>query len=187
MVSDVPTAQRVVAALGDILRSSLDHTARQEICLREEVGFVQRYLDIQRARFRHRLRVEVDVPDALGTALVPSLVLQPLVENAIRHGIEASAEGGRIWISAARRHDDVLLTVENAGTPNGVSPNGDGDRGRGGVGLTNLEARLTQLYGSAHTFRAHRNGDGRFTVTLTVPYHTDASLFPTRELPLAMR
>ena len=118
MVSDVPLAQRVVSALGDLLRSSLDHTAGQEIRLRDELAFVQRYVDIQRARFRHRLLIDVDVPDALGDALVPSLVLQPLVENAIRHGIEPSAEGGRIWIRATRRGGEVALTVENEGGPN---------------------------------------------------------------------
>jgi hypothetical protein len=178
MVSDVPTAQRVVSALGDLLRSSLDHTAGQEIRLRDELAFVQRYVDIQRARFRHRLVIDVNVPDALGEALVPSLVLQPLVENAIRHGIEPSAEGGRIWIRATRRGGEVDLTVENEGIPNDSTSNGNGGRSRGGVGLANLEARLAQLYGSAHAFRADWNGHGRFTVTLRVPYHTDASLFP---------
>jgi two-component sensor histidine kinase len=182
MVSDVPTAQRVVAALGDLLRSSLDHTARQETCLRDELAFVQRYVDIQRARFRHRLVVDVDVADRLGDALVPSLVVQPLIENAIRHGIEPSAAGGRIWIRATRRGDDVVLTVENDGTPNDRSSDGHGNRSRVAVGLANIEARLAHLYGSAQTCRADSNGDGRFTVTLTIPYHTDPSLFPAREL-----
>jgi signal transduction histidine kinase len=181
MVSDVPSAQRVVSALGDLLRSALDHTAGQEIRLRDELAFVQRYVDIQRARFRNRLLIDVDVPDSLGDALVPSLVLQPLVENAIRHGIEPSAEGGRIWIRAARRGGEVALTVENEGIPNDSTSNGNGSRSRGGVGLANLEARLAQLYGSAHAFRADWNGDGRFTVTLRVPFHTDASLFPAPE------
>ena len=176
MVTDVPTAQRVVSALGDLLRSSLDHTAGQEIALRDELAFVSRYVEIQQARFRQRLTIDVEVPDALGEALVPSLVLQPLVENAIRHGIEPNADGGRVWIRAARRDADVVLTVENEGAPNGARPHDDRDRA--GVGLANLEARLAQLYGGSHAFHAGWNGDGRFTVTLTVPYHTDASLFP---------
>ena len=180
MITDVPTAQRVVSALGDLLRSSLDHTARQEIRLGEELAFVQRYVDIQRARFRHRLLIDIDVPEALGEALVPSLVLQPLVENAIRHGIEPKAEGGRIWIRVARRGEDVALTVENEGIPTEAPSNGDSARERVGVGLANVEARLAQLYGSAHSFRAAWNGNQHFSVTLTVPYHTDASLFPTQ-------
>ena len=187
MVSDVPTAQRVVAALGDLLRSSLDHTAGQEICLRDELAFVQRYIEIQQARFRHRLLVDVDVPDSLGDALVPSLVVQPLIENAIRHGIEPSAEGGRIWIRATRRGDDVVLTVENDGAPNDPASNGHGYRHRVGVGLANLEARLAQLYGSAHAYRADWNGNGRFTVTLAIPYHSDPSLFPARELAVEVQ
>lgn len=181
MVTDVPTAQRVVSALGDLLRSSLDHTARQEIPLREELAFVQRYLEIQRARFRQRLRVKVDVTDDLGDALVPSLVLQPLVENAIRHGIEPEADGGQIWISAERSGDAVVLSVANDGIPNdtGIA------RQRGespGVGLTNAAARLAQLYGPSHCLRAaweaYGSGGDRFVVELSVPYHTEADAFP---------
>jgi hypothetical protein len=176
MVSDVPTAQRVVSALGDLLRLSLDHTARQEIPLREEVVFVQRYVEIQRARFRPRLTVAVDVPAGLDDALVPSFVLQPLVENAIRHAIEPSAEGGHVWVRAERAGERLVLMVENDGAPNGKSPDAGGRRS--GVGLANLSARLTQLYGAAHAFRAAPNGDGRFVVSLTIPYHTDAARPP---------
>ena len=93
ILTDVATAQRVIAALGDLLRSSIDHTARQEITLREELTFVRRYVDIQQARFRNRLDVQIDVPESVSEALVPSLVLQPLVENAIRHGIEPHTRG----------------------------------------------------------------------------------------------
>ncbi|HZI41948.1 MAG TPA: histidine kinase [Gemmatimonadaceae bacterium] len=176
MVSDVPTAQRVVSALGDLLRLSLDHTARQEITLREELVFVQRYVEIQRARFRQRLTVTIDVPVGLETALVPSLVLQPLVENAIRHAIEPSTEGGHVWVRAERATDKLVLTVENDGAPNGNRPDSNGRRY--GVGLANLSARLVQLYGAAHAFRATSNGDGRFVVSLTLPYHTDPARLP---------
>lgn len=171
MVTDVPTAQRVISALGDLLRASLDHTARQEISLRDEVTFVTRFLDIQRARFRNRLSVELNVPDTLLDALVPSLVLQPLVENAIRYGIEPNAAGGHVWIGAARHELELILTVRDDGPGAGAS-NG------AGVGLANIEARLHQLYGVAGTFQAGRNSDGHFTVTLRLPYHTDATLFP---------
>jgi two-component system LytT family sensor kinase len=180
MVSDVPTAQRVVSALGDLLRASVDHTARQEVPLREELGFVERYVDIQRARFRQRLSVVMDVPNELAAALVPSLVLQPLVENAIRHGIEPAAEGGRITLRAIRRDGQLELTVENDWWPDETNATGSAPY-RGGVGLANLESRLAQLYGSSHSFRAARNGDGRFTVTIVLPYHTvDDSRVATR-------
>ena len=180
MVTDVPTAQRVVSALGDLLRSSLDHTARQEIPLRDELAFVQRYVEIQRARFRQRLRIHVDIEDNVGEALVPSLVLQPLVENAIRHGIEPQTDGGQVWIRARRSGDAILLSVANDGVPNGAT-NGEQTEARG-VGLANVAARLAQLYGPSDSFRAgwEGNGDGagRFIVELTVPYHTEADLFP---------
>jgi LytS/YehU family sensor histidine kinase len=178
MVSDVPAAHRVIAALGDLLRSSLDHTARQEIPLREELAFVGRYLDVQKARFRTRLAVEIDTEDAPLDALVPSLVLQPLVENAIRHGIEANTEGGTIWISAAHEDGQLVLTVRDDGSLE--SPEGPRARttSASGVGLTNIENRLAQLYGAKHTFHARRASDGRFEVTLALPFHTDAGLFP---------
>lgn len=181
MVTDVPTAQRVVSALGDLLRSSLDHTARHEIPLRDEMAFVQRYVDIQRARFRQRLRVHVDVDGSVGDALVPSLVLQPLVENAIRHGIEPQTDGGEVWIRAHRSGDAIILSVTNEAAPNGAAANGRQSESRG-VGLANVAARLEQLYGRTHRFCAARHGNGngtdRFVVELTVPYHTEADLFP---------
>jgi two-component sensor histidine kinase len=176
MLSDVPTAQRVISALGDLLRTSLDHTARQETPLHEELAFVQRYLDIQRARFRQRLTVHIDAPAALSDALVPSLVLQPLVENAIRHGIEPSANGGAIWISARQSDRDLVLTVTNDGEANDSS--GMRANGGGGVGLANVAARLTQLYDRAHRFEAGWSEPARFRVMLMLPYHTDATLFP---------
>jgi len=184
MVSDVPTAQRVVSALGDLLRSSLDHTARQEIPLRDELAFVQRYVEIQRARFRQRLRVDVDISEAVGDALVPSLLLQPLVENAIRHGIEPQAGGGRVWIRAHRSGDAVVLSVANDGRPNDGGNQSAPSKSRG-VGLTNVAARLAQLYGPSHGFRAvwdgNGNGSSRFVVEIRVPYHTETDLFPAAD------
>jgi hypothetical protein len=166
MVSDVAAAQGVVSALGDLLRASLDHTAQQEIPLRDELAFVGRYLDVQRARFRSRIGVELSVPDGLLDALVPSLVLQPLVENAVRHAIEPNAEGGRIWITASRANGDLALVVRNDGVQNGRDP-----APASGIGLANLEARLKQLYGPSHTFRASRSEAGEFVVVLTLPFH----------------
>ena len=169
MVSDIAAAQGVVSALGDLLRASLDHTAQQEIPLRDELAFVGRYLDVQRARFRSRLSADIAVPDSLLDALVPSLVLQPLVENAVRHAIEPNADGGRIWISAARRDDDLTLVVRNDGAAIATTT-----ATTSGIGLTNLEARLRQLYGPSHRFRAAAAGDGEFIVTLTLPFHARA-------------
>lgn len=175
MVSDVPTAHRVIAALGDLLRSSLDHTARQEIPLRDEMAFVGRYLEIQQARFRSRLTVETDVPVALLDALVPSLVLQPLVENAIRHGIQAHTGSGTIWMIAERTGDRLVLTVRDNGSP---APAPAHEPPAPGIGLRNVESRLTQLYAGASNFRALRAADGRFEVTLALPFHVETGRYP---------
>jgi two-component system, LytTR family, sensor kinase len=176
MLTDVVAAQGVVSALGDLLRASLDHAAEQEIPLRDELAFVARYLDVQRARFRSRLVAEIVVPDALLDALVPSLVLQPLVENAVRHAIEPSASGGRIAIGASRRDGDLTLVVRNDGVASATRAT------RSGIGLTNLDARLRQLYGPSHTFHAAADGAGEFVVTLVLPFHTSV---PREERALA--
>ena len=116
------------------------------------------------------------VPDDLLDALVPSLVLQPLVENAIRHAIEPSAEGGRVRISASRRADELTLIVRNDGV---AGPGASATTS--GIGLTNLEARLRQLYGPSHEFHAGFNA-GEFIVSLTLPWHARAA----RDEPVAV-
>jgi len=174
MVSDVPTAHRVLAALSDLLRSSLDHTAQQEITLRDELAFVNRYVEIQRARFRDRLTVEIDVAESALDAMVPSLVLQPLVDNAIRHGIEAYRRRGQIWIRAVREDGALVLTVrDNASPEHTATAMSTLPRRAPGIGLINLEARLTQLYGGAHAFSAARDTQGCFAVTMRIPYHLE--------------
>jgi fumarate reductase subunit D len=180
MISDVPAAHRVITSLGDLLRSSIDHTANQEITLREELAFVGRYVEIQRARFRNRLDVQIDVGDDVLDALVPSFVLQPLVENAIRHGIEPHTRGGRILIRAVRRGPSLGLMVQDDGGGHGTSTahREGNERATAGVGLTNIEARLSQLYGEAQRFRAGRSSDGCFSVELTLPLHMESGLFP---------
>jgi two-component system LytT family sensor kinase len=181
MRQDIAQAERVIAALGDLVRASIDHTARQEVTLREELGFVERYLEIQRARFRSRLAVTVDAPDELADALLPSLMVQPLVENAIRHGIEPAASGGDISIRVARRDGRLTLVVRNSlsmtrgtGRRDGLEwPPATGPRqGPSGIGLANIEARLLQLYGDGQRLRAGPSGDDGFEVFVEVPYRT---------------
>lgn len=174
MVSDVPAAHNVLASVGDLLRSSMDHTAKQEIPLREELAFVGRYVDIQRARFRDRLDVQIDVAEDALQALVPSLMLQPLVENAIRHGIEAHAGRGQIWIRGARDAGALVLTVRDGGFGEHRGPGASADESRSsnGIGLGNVAARLEHLYGPAHSFRAGHDAAGGFEVAMRLPYHT---------------
>jgi len=176
MVSDVPTAHRVLTALSDLVRSSLDHTAQQEIPLRDELAFVNRYVEIQRARFRDRLSVRLDIAEGLLDAMVPSLVLQPLVDNAIRHGIEVHRRRGQIWIRAARDSGALELSVRDNASPAHAASTATslGPRSSPGIGLINLEARLAQLYGGAHTFSAGCDAEGCFTVAMRIPYRVES-------------
>ena len=174
VAADGVAAQRVIAALGDTLRASIDHTAQQEVRLRDELSFVGRYVEIQQARFRDRLHVEVDVaPDALD-GFVPSFVLQPLVENAIRHGVERSGARGSVWIHAERSNGDLVLSVRDDGD-GGIGGDGAHGNGSAGIGLFNIQRRMFQLYGEAQQFRAGKTDRGGFEVRLLMPFRTMAS------------
>ena len=180
MLTDIASAHRVIAAIGDLLRWSIDHTASQEVSLRRELEFADRYLEVQQARFRSRLRVERHVePDCLD-ALVPSLVLQPLLENAVRHGIEPSADGATIRVSASKVGDALVLDVRD-NAPEGQRQNVDfaGNGGApGGVGLSNIRSRLAHLYGDRQKFQAGPSSAHWFVVSLSIPFHSDARLYP---------
>lgn len=177
MERDVLAARRVLAALGDLLRLSIDQMQRPEICLREELEFLTHYVSIQRERFRERLIVHVEVTDDILDALVPSLLLQPLVENAIRHGIETHTRAGHVWVAAMRHGDHLSLTVHDDGLGSTVSGLTAIPRRQAssGMGLANLSARLQHLYGATHEFRAARDDSGAFRVSIRLPYHTAAA------------
>lgn len=144
--SDPDAAERMLARLGDLLRHSLESHGRQEVTLREELDALAPYLDIERTRFGPRLQVEWRLEPEVLDARVPYLALQPLVENAIRHGLAPRAEPGRIEISAERDGDAlrVLVRDNGMGPPSTTGPTRSG----GGVGLSNLRARLATLYGT---------------------------------------
>jgi two-component sensor histidine kinase len=138
--------RRMVARLAELLRASLDRADRPEIPLRDELALLERYLDIMRVRLQDRLEVSVEVDERVLDTPVPTLLLQPLVENAIRHGIEKRTDGGRIWIEGAESAGTLTLRVRDNGPGAAVEAAEDG------VGLWNTRARLQQLYGSAHRF-----------------------------------
>ena len=175
MHRDVEAADSMLARLSDLLRLTLDRIGNQQVSLREELDFVTKYLEIERTRYGDRLQVEIDVhPDTLDAA-VPSFVLQPLVENAVRHGIAPELRGGRIWIRASRDGDRLRLLV--------------GDDGRGvssekllafttGVGLTNTRTRLQHLYGEGHGFDFKTPPDGGLEVTVMLPFSVDTERTP---------
>jgi two-component system LytT family sensor kinase len=160
------SAVRMIAVLSDFLRRILDDVARQQVPLRDEMEFAQTYLDIQKVRFADRLQLRIDVPAELGTAQVPSLILQPLVENAVKHGIAKRAQGGEIAISAARHNGTLTLTVCNDG-PELVE---DWSTARSGIGIANVRARLESLYGSAFELRLCNQVSGGVQVSIGLPY-----------------
>ena len=167
MHKDVESADRMIMRLSDLLRAALDGAETQEVSLRKELDLLRLYLAIEQIRFGERLSVKMDIaPEALD-ARVPNFILQPLVENAIRHGIEPRARPGQIELHA-RRHDSEL-SLEVCDNGNGIS---SAKPAREGVGLTNTRARLRELYGQAHRFQLGGRPEGGLRVELTIPYRT---------------
>jgi two-component system, LytTR family, sensor kinase len=174
---DAEAADRVLSRLGDLLRLSLQHSGRQEVMLRQELEFLERYLEIQQTRFQDRLTVRFDADPEVLDALVPTLVLQPLVENAVRHAIEPRAGPGHLSIRA-RRHDG-RLSLEVADDGPGLVP---ATLSGSGIGLANTRARLEQLYGKAHCFSLTNAPTGGLVVTLEIPYRVGNLPTPTASL-----
>ncbi|MEW6366073.1 MAG: histidine kinase [Acidobacteriota bacterium] len=169
--SNPDAAERMIARLADLLRLTLDSSGRQEVALRDELQFLETYLDIQKMRFQDRLSVRFDIhPDTLDSP-VPSLILQPIVENAVRHGIAPRAAGGHIEVRSAKR--DGVLEVEVS--DNGCGLGAKGARGvEEGVGLANTRARLKQLYGDAHKLELLSPSSGGTLVRLEIPQSAQA-------------
>jgi two-component system, LytTR family, sensor kinase len=152
--------------LSDFLRRVVEDSGRQEVPLGEEIEYLQKYLDIQKARFAERLAVTVQVPTELLGLPVPSLILQPMVENAIKHGIAKRAQGGEVRISAYRSNGMVRLKVYNDGpllaanNPNTPS----------GVGISNVRTRLSSLYGDSFELTLRNQGPHGVEAALSVPF-----------------
>jgi two-component system LytT family sensor kinase len=168
---DTTTATRLLEQLGDMLRRVVRTGRSQEVRLDEELDFVRRYLDIESARFPDRLQVIFEVDLALGAAAVPEFVLQPLVENAIRHGLGRRAGPTRLSIVARREAEQLVLSVGDEGTAPAGGPGAPG----GGLGLANTRERLATLYGEGATLTLAPVATG-MVATVRIPY---------RELPVA--
>ena len=162
--SDRDAADAMLARLADFLRLTIDSGDEQLVPLRRELDFVRRYLDIEQIRLESRLRVQYDVAAEASDAQVPTLILQPLVENAIRHGVAPREEGGTIVIAASTENARVRLTVSDDGP--GFA-NGAPERLR--VGLRNTQARLEQLYGANYDLRFAERAGGGVMVEITIP------------------
>jgi two-component system LytT family sensor kinase len=167
MHQDVEAADRMIVRLSDLLRAALENSDTQEVTLQDELKFLRRYLEIEQIRFGRRLTVTMEIsPDTLN-ARVPNLILQPLVENAIRHGIEPHAKPGVIELRAQRANGELTLDVSDNGL--GVSDANSLDEG---VGLSNTRARLRTLYGEAHRFELYNRPEGGLRVRVTIPFQT---------------
>lgn len=158
-------AVETIAGLSDLLRDALDDGEQPETSLAEELAFVQRYLAIETVRFGDRLRTTIDVPSELGDARVPRLLLQPLVENAMRHGLGRRAAAGWIEIRAARRGNQLTISVQDDGPGPGAADAAHGH----GVGLSNTRQRLATLYGEAAGVTLAPAPGGGALVTVTLP------------------
>jgi len=166
--ADPEAAERMIVLLSDLLRRALQEMGGQEVALREEVEFLDRYLEIEHVRFPDRLRVVREIQPESLDALVPTLLLHPLVENAIRHGVARRAQGGRLGLQACRVDGRLELRVWNDG-PEGAAA----DARSGGIGLANTRARLEQLYGSAHRFELRRAREGGMEVAVSLPFRSE--------------
>jgi len=160
---DPDLAEKLVLRLGELLHKVLASSTQQEVPLGEEIEFIKAYLDIEQMRLGDRLRVEWDIDDELLSVQVPSLVLQPLVENAIQHGIASSNEPGDLRIRARREDGFLRLQVRDSGP--GMTRSGE--RAQPGIGLRNTQMRLQTIYGDEHEFELINN-DG-LTVNLCLP------------------
>lgn len=178
MHRDVRAANKVMTQLSDLLRLSLETSGAQEVSLKQELEFLDRYVEIQRSRFPDRLTVHLDVQPETLDALVPNFILQPLVENAIRHGIAPRSAPGRIDVFARRTNGLIEIQVRD----NGIGfPTDRHLRPREGVGLANTRARLRHLYGAAHRFELRNVPSGGAEVLLVVPFRP-AEVSPSDEL-----
>lgn len=163
MHKDIDAADRMIVLLSDLLRGALDSSESHEVPLQQELDLLRRYLEIERTRFGDRLRVRVDArPNTLG-AFVPNLFLQPLVENAVQHGIEPRGRPGDVIIRARRIFSYLVLQVLDNGT--GLRPGFTL-----GVGLSNSRSRLEQLYRGNHRFKLHSRRGGGLIVTAAIPF-----------------
>jgi two-component system, LytTR family, sensor kinase len=164
-------AEEMTLQLSELLRLALQSQAAQEVPLAEEIAFVRRYLEIERTRFGERLTVEWAIADETLSARVPNLILQPLVENAIRHGIAPFTRPGRVLIRATRNNGDLKLQVCDTGGSRESSSSATNGHG---IGLANTRARLERFYGGKHSFAlTHGGSDADGTVAeLIIPFAT---------------
>ncbi len=168
MYEDIEKADAMMARLSDLLRRTMHPTKSQEVPLGEELSLLELYVELMRARFGDDLSVAIEADEEARRGLVPQLILQPFVENSIKHGSNPASGRVDIRVSARRENGALLLQVRDrgAGAASGRS---------GGIGLSNTAGRLESLYGDAHELVLQNAPDGGFSATMRLPFHTAAS------------
>ena len=164
--------RRMIARLSELLRTSLDEADEPEVPLQRELTFTERYLDVIRIRFQGHLDVDMHADDDVRDALVPNLILQPLVENAIKHGISKLSSGGYIEVTATREGERVIISVRD----NGPDVSLDKPPSPHSLGLRNTRARLAALYGPVQSLTLKHAEGGGLIAEVSLPYHTQNDL-----------
>jgi sensor histidine kinase YesM len=203
LLKQTEPANAMLTRLSGFLRHTLIAEPGSQVTLAQEIETLQLYLDIERMRFEERLRTHFEIDDAALSAQLPSMLLQPLVENAIKYAVSAQEEGARISLTARVIGDRLRLTVEDTGPgadeplrldtrdANGLRADVRAGHAPGrpvstGVGLANIRNRLMQAYGSTHLFEARSEPGGGFTVLIEIPYtRADAAEPPSATVPAA--
>jgi hypothetical protein len=170
---EATAATRMLAQIGELLRTTLDNDASAEVPLSQELAFVEQYLAIEQTRLGARLRVSTAIARETLDAVVPSMLLQPLVENAVRHGVAPVIEGGTIAIASLCRDERLLMTIRNSG-PRTNGRSGQSGAASRGIGLSNTEERLKTLYGDNHRFSLRSPEIGGYEVTIEIPFRKAA-------------
>lgn len=166
---DHDAAELMTTKLSEFLRMTLQNSGELMATLRQEFYFLKTYLDIEKVRFQERLSIEFVYDENILSAKIPHLILQPLVENSIKHGIGSKKTGGKIIISAHRVEDNLILKVEDKGNRFSENSHNFAPR-KNGVGLKNTEARLRQLYGDNFSFEFDAKGENGTVVTIRIPF-----------------
>ena len=168
ITTDSAAAEKMLAAISDFLRTVLHSADEPEVTIDRELSLLQNYLAIQRVRFKDKLRVAFTVQEAARTALVPSFILQPIVENSIRHGIGPRASGGTISVYVRIEGENLLIDVVDDGVGPSVRRGREKQRGTG-LGLANTATRLNHLYSDRHSFETGPGAKSGFSVRIAIP------------------
>ncbi len=170
LYEDVDRADQMITRLGEFLRATLESSNDHEVTLRQELRLLSSYLDIMQSRFGDRLTVRLDVPMELHEALVPPLILQPMVENSMKYAADPHSGEILVDVSARRSNGDLFVDIRDAGVGGHDLTHVDG------IGLSNTRQRLRQLYGDAQTLKISAAKDKGFCVTFKIPFHTSSNV-----------